>query len=164
MLIAHTHSYQGLANYAWVMAGGTRRWKYRNLSRELCCHRHWWILRFLCRKCKCHPSGQQQQPECPSVACDGAATYSQGEVVYNDDDGRYYVATAATTALTAGQSVFQNLVTSYHYGGLPTVSNHDAFDASKDYVTNDIVSFDGNLYIATTGVGKGNQDPVQNGN
>ena len=38
---------------------------------------------------------------------DGAATYDRGEVVYNDDDGRYYLATAATTtALNAGESVF----------------------------------------------------------
>ena len=31
-------------------------------------------------------------------------------------------------------------------------------------MTNDIVSFDGNLYVATGSIGKGNQDPVQNAN
>ena len=46
-------------------------------------------------------------PNAQVLLRDGAATYDRGEVVYNDDDGRYYLATAATTtALNAGESVF----------------------------------------------------------
>jgi len=105
-------------------------------------------------------------PNAQVLLRDGATTYDRGEVVYNDDDGRYYLATAATTtALNAGESVFN---TSGDFlslgGGLPTVSNYEAFDAAKDYFTNDIISFDGNLFVATGAIGKGNQDPVQNAN
>ena len=40
---------------------------------------------------------------------------NRGEVVYNDDDGRYYLATAATTtALNAGESVFNTSETFCH--------------------------------------------------
>ena len=87
-------------------------------------------------------------------------------MVFNDDDGRYYLATAATTtALNAGESVFNTAGDFLSLGtSLPTLSNYAAFDAAKDYVTNDIVSFDGNLYVATGSIGKGNQDPVQNAN
>ena len=105
-------------------------------------------------------------PNAQVLLRDGATTYDRGEVVFNDDDGRYYLATAATTtALNAGESVFNTSGDFLSLGsGLPTVSNHGAFDAAKDYVTNDIVSFDGNLYVATGNIGKGNQDPVQNAN
>ena len=105
-------------------------------------------------------------PNAQILLRDGAATYNRGEVVFNDDDGRYYLATAATTtALNAGESVFNTAGDFLSLGsGLPTVSNYATFDAAKDYVTNDIVSFDGNLYVATGSIGKGNQDPVQNAN
>ena len=105
-------------------------------------------------------------PNAQILLRDGAATYDRGEVVFNDDDGRYYLATAATTtALNAGESVFNTAGDFLSLGtSLPTLSNYAAFDAAKDYVTNDIVSFDGNLYVATGSIGKGNQDPVQNAN
>ena len=105
-------------------------------------------------------------PNAQVLLQDGATTYDRGDVVYNDTDGRYYLATAGTTtALAAADNVFTNSGEFLALGdGLPTLSNYSAFDASKDYVANDIISFDGNLYVSTGSIGNGNQDPVQNAN
>ena len=166
--IAHTYSYQGLANYAVgdVVSGTRADGSTETYLVSSAVTGIGGSFDSFAASANVTRLDNSSNPNAQVLLRDGAATYSQGEVVYNDDDGRYYVATAGTTtALTAGQSVFQNSGDFLSLGGgLPTVSNHDAFDASKDYVTNDIVSFDGNLYIAATGVGKGNQDPVQNGN
>ena len=166
--IAHTYSYQGLANYAVgdVVSGTRADGSTETYLVSSAVTGIGGSFDSFAASANVTRLDNSSNPNAQVLLRDGAATYSQGEVVYNDDDGRYYVATAGTTtALTAGQSVFQNSGDFLSLGGgLPTVSNHDAFDASKDYVTNDIVSFDGNLYLATTGIGKGNQDPVQNGN
>ncbi len=166
--IAHTYSYQGLANYAVgdVVSGTRADGSTETYLVSSAVTGIGGSFDSFAASANVTRLDNSSNPNAQVLLRDGAATYSQGEVVYNDDDGRYYVATAGTTtALAAGQSVFQNSGDFLSLGGgLPTVSNHDAFDASKDYVTNDIVSFDGNLYLATTGIGKGNQDPVQNGN
>mgnify|MGYP001237176773 CR=1 FL=1 len=166
--IAHTYSYQGLANYAVgdVVSGTRADGSTETYLVSSAVTGIGGSFDSFAASANVTRLDNSSNPNAQVLLRDGAATYSQGEVVYNDDDGRYYVATAGTTtALTAGQSVFQNSGDFLSLGGgLPTVSNHEAFDASKDYVTNDIVSFDGNLYLATTGIGKGNQDPVQNGN
>lgn len=166
--IAHTYNYEGLANYAVgdVVSGTRADGSTETYLVSSAVTGIGGSFDSFAASANVTRLDNSSNPNAQVLLRDGAATYSQGEVVYNDDDGRYYVATAGTTtALAAGQSVFQNSGDFLSLGGgLPTVSNHDAFDASKDYVTNDIVSFDGNLYIATTGVGKGNQDPVQNGN
>ena len=102
-------------------------------------------------------------PNAQILLKDGATSYALGDVAYNDDDGRYYLAAAAagTTALAAGANIFTTPGEFISLGDqLPTVSDHQAYDASKNYQTTDIVSFDGNLYFATGNITNGNGDPV----
>jgi flagellin len=102
-------------------------------------------------------------PNAQILLKDGATSYALGDVAYNDDDGRYYLASAAagTTALAAGANIFTTPGEFISLGDqLPTVSDHAAYDASQDYQTTDIVSFDGNLYFATGNITNGNGDPV----
>ena len=102
-------------------------------------------------------------PNAQILLKDGATSYALGDVAYNDDDGRYYLAAAAagTTALAAGANIFTTPGEFISLGDkLPTVSDHAAYDASQDYQTSDIVSFDGNLYFATANITNGNGDPV----
>ena len=102
-------------------------------------------------------------PNAQILLKDGATSYALGDIAYNDDDGRYYLAAAAagTTALAAGANIFTTPGEFISLGDkLPTVRDHAAYDASQDYQTSDIVSFDGNLYFATGNITNGNGDPV----
>jgi flagellin-like hook-associated protein FlgL len=86
-----------------------------------------------------------------------------GDVVYNDKDGNYYMAAGAgadyataTTALNLADEVDTNPGEYVKIGSeLPTVADHDAWDAGKAYNQGDIVSFrDSNdkmrLYVTTS--------------
>jgi len=86
-----------------------------------------------------------------------------GDVVYNDDDGNYYMAAGATgayaavtTGLNLGDEVDTNPGEFVKIGNdLPSVADHEAWDSSKAYNQGDIVNFrDSNgklrLYVATS--------------
>ena len=86
-----------------------------------------------------------------------------GDVVYNDKDGNYYMAAGAgadyataTTALNLADEVDTNAGEYVKLGSeLPTVADHDAWDAGKAYNQGDIVSFRDSagkmrLYVTTS--------------
>ena len=98
----------------------------------------------------------------------GAVTYTAGTVVYDDSNGRYYLtrgasgnysdaSTNATSAADKGE--FLELGTS-----LPGLSDYSEFNASSDYSLDDIVSYDGNLYVASTSITNGQASPLDGGN
>jgi len=86
-----------------------------------------------------------------------------GDVVYNDQDGNYYMAAgatgayaAATTALNLGDEVDTNPGEYVKLGSdLPSAADHDAWDSGKAYNQGDIVSFRDSagkmrLYVTTS--------------
>jgi flagellin len=100
------------------------------------------------------------------VFVDGSTDAEAGDVLYHDADGRYYLSrgdgtyannnTADIDAAT-GKTEFLDLGTS-----LPGLSDFAAYDASTDYYKDDIVSYDGQLYVATTTMSEGEGSPVDN--
>jgi flagellin len=101
---------------------------------------------------------------------DGAGTaiqYEQGTVVYDDSNGRYYLTRGAsgnysdpsTSAANASvKKEFLELGTS-----LPGLSDYNEFDANTDYSLDDIVSYDGNLYVASSSITNGQASPLDGG-
>jgi flagellin len=100
------------------------------------------------------------------VFVDGTTSYDAGEVLYHDADGRYYLSrgdgtyannnTADIDAAT-GKTEFLDLGTS-----LPGLSDHADYSAGADYFKDDIVSYDGNLYVATTTISEAEGSPLDN--
>jgi len=97
-------------------------------------------------------------------------TYDAGEVVYNDADGRYYLSRGVdgdygsgdassgnAIAGTTGTNEYLDLGTS-----LPGLSDYAAYDESVDYFKDDIVSYDGDLYVARATITEGEGSPVDN--
>lgn len=102
------------------------------------------------------------------VFVDGTTTYEAGSVVYNDTDGRYYLSRgdgAYTTASTntgdidaaTGSAEFLALGSS-----LPALTDYEQYSALKNYVKDDIVSYDGDLYVATDSIDLGQGSPLDN--
>jgi flagellin len=100
------------------------------------------------------------------LAQDGAGnaqTYNVGEVVYDDSNGRYYVSrgdgTYANTSAadTSSKTEWLELGTE-----LPGLSDFSEYEATKDYAKDDIVRFDGDLYIASTALDLGSGSPLDN--
>lgn len=93
-------------------------------------------------------------------------TYNAGDVVYDDSNGRYYLtrgqlgdySNASTSSADASSiTEFLNLGTS-----LPGLTDYDAYDSSKSYYMDDIVSYDGNLYVANKSITNGEGAPISN--
>jgi flagellin len=103
------------------------------------------------------------------VQADGAGTavtYDAGEVVYDDSIGRYYLTrgaggdyTAASTSAADAQSKEEFLELGTE---LPGLSDFAAYSATADYSRDDIVSYDGNLYVATSAIDLGSGSPLDN--
>ena len=98
----------------------------------------------------------------------GTTTYESGEVVYNDTDGRYYLSRGVDGDYGAGDASSGNAITgttaTNEYldlgTSLPGLSDFAAYDASKDYYKDDIVSYDGDLYVARSTMSEGQGSPV----
>jgi len=98
----------------------------------------------------------------------GTTTYDSGEVVYNDTDGRYYLSRGVDGDYGAGDASSGNAITgttaTNEYldlgTSLPGLSDFAAYDASKDYYKDDIVSYDGDLYVARSTMSEGQGSPV----
>ena len=93
-------------------------------------------------------------------------TAAQGAVVYNDSDGRYYLSRGTTgdysdaqTATTATSSKLNWLDLG---SSIPSVTGTSAYDSSKAYQIDDIVSYDGNLYVANGSIASGAGNPLNN--
>jgi|GEM_PF-648228 len=95
-------------------------------------------------------------------------SYAAGAVVYDDSNGRFYLtrgaagdySNASTTAASASStSEFLSLGTS-----LPSLTEYEAYDSTKDYGMDDIVSYDGNLYVANKAISNGAGAPIMNTN
>jgi len=98
----------------------------------------------------------------------GTTSYEAGDVLYNDADGRYYLSrgdgtygggtnnTADIDAAT-GSAEFLALGSS-----LPGLSDYSAYDSTTDYFKDDIISYDGNLYVAATTITNGEGSPLDN--
>jgi flagellin len=107
----------------------------------------------------------------PGVAVHTAdATHAAGTVVFDDADGRYYLTrgavldsnyttAAAVTALdlSAVPSEFLSLGNS-----IPSINGTSAYDSSKAYQRDDIISYDGNLYVASGTIAAGSGNPLTN--
>jgi flagellin len=97
----------------------------------------------------------------------GTTSYDAGEVLYNDTDGRYYLSRGDGTyannntgdigASSTGSTEFLALG-----GELPGLSDFNAYDATADYEKDDIISYDGNLYVATDSIDLGSGSPLDN--
>jgi len=93
------------------------------------------------------------------------STHNAGEVVYDDTNGRYYLSrgigdytgASAAAADATSQNEFLLLGES-----LPGLSDYDAYSATRQYTQDDIVSFDGDLYVATADLSLGAGTPVDN--
>ena len=92
-------------------------------------------------------------------------TYSAGEVVYDDTTGSYYMSRGdgtfanATTAADATSDKSKFLLLG---NALPSATDYNTYDASKSYARDDIIKFDGNLYVSRGSVDPGEGDPVNN--
>jgi len=105
----------------------------------------------------------------PNAQVYGGATtsFDAGDVVYNDEDGRYYLSrgdgtyannnTGAINAGATGRAEFLALGNS-----LPGLTDHADYSAGVDYFKDDIVSYDGNLYVATTTITEAEGSPLDN--
>jgi len=93
------------------------------------------------------------------------SSHNAGEVVYDDSNGRYYLSrgvgdyTGASTA--AGDATSQNEFLLLGES-LPALSDYDAYSATRQYTQDDIVSFDGDLYVAKADLSLGAGTPVDN--
>jgi flagellin-like hook-associated protein FlgL len=100
-----------------------------------------------------------------------STNYGAGEVVYNDNDGRYYLSrgvggdysSAASTSIAAGSDLGGTVATNEYLdlgASLPGLNASAAYDATKDYFKDDIISYDGNLYVAETSISAGAGNPL----
>jgi flagellin-like hook-associated protein FlgL len=91
-----------------------------------------------------------------------SGSYAAGDVVYDDRNGRYYVSRTGPAVGTATSSKADYLELG---NSLPGLSDFAAYDESKQYFADDIVSYDGQLYLATpaaTPVTEGEGSPIDN--
>jgi len=100
------------------------------------------------------------------VFVDGTTDAEAGDVLYHDADGRYYLSRGDGTYANnnsgdidaaTGKTEFLDLGTS-----LPGLSDHADYSAGADYFKDDIVSYDGNLYVATTTISEAEGSPLDN--
>jgi flagellin-like hook-associated protein FlgL len=93
------------------------------------------------------------------------STHAAGEVVYDDASGRYYLSrgdgTYANSSTAAADATDE---TEFLLLGntLPALSQHDAYSSTRQYVKDDIVSYDGDLYVATTDLSRAAGSPLDN--
>jgi len=100
----------------------------------------------------------------------GTTTYDSGEVVYNDSDGRYYLSRGVDGDYGVGDASSGNAITgttaTNEYldlgTSLPGLNDTSAYDGSKEYFKDDIVSYDGSLYVANKTITEGEGSPVDN--
>ena len=93
------------------------------------------------------------------------STHNAGEVVYDDASGRYYLSrgdgtyqnASAAAADATSETEFLNLGSS-----LPALSDFSSYSSMRQYVKDDIVSYDGDLYVATTDLSLGAGSPLDN--
>jgi flagellin len=97
-----------------------------------------------------------------------AATHAAGTVVYDDADGRYYLTrgtfgnysdAAAVAAAGAGAVPSEFLALG---NSVPSINGASAYDASTEYRIDDIISYDGNLYVASASIASGAGNPLNN--
>jgi flagellin len=100
------------------------------------------------------------------VFVDGTTSYTAGEVLYHDEDGRYYLSrgdgtyansNSADIDAATGKTEFLDLGTS-----LPGLLDYADYSAGTAYYKDDIVSYDGNLYVATTSISEAEGSPLDN--
>ena len=97
-------------------------------------------------------------------------SYGAGEVVYNDTDGRYYLSRGtggdySSSASTAAATLDGTTATNEYLDlgtSLPGLSDYANYAAGTDYFKDDIVEYDGNLYVATTTITEGEGSPLDN--
>jgi flagellin-like hook-associated protein FlgL len=95
----------------------------------------------------------------------GSSTHTAGEVVYDDASGRYFLSrgdgTYANSSTAAADATDE---TEFLLLGntLPALSQHDAYSSTREYVKDDIVSYDGDLYVATSDLSLGAGSPLDN--
>ena len=93
------------------------------------------------------------------------STHDAGEIVYDDSNGRYYLSrgagdyTGTSAAAADATSPTEFLLIG---DSLPGLSDYEAYSASRQYVQDDIVSFDGDLYVATQDLSLGAGTPLDN--
>ena len=93
------------------------------------------------------------------------STHAAGEVVYDDTNGRYYLSrgigdyTGSSSAAADATDVQEFRLIG---DSLPALSDYEAYDATRQYVQDDIVSFDGDLYVATQDLSLGAGTPLDN--
>jgi flagellin len=93
------------------------------------------------------------------------STHDAGEIVYDDSNGRYYLSrgagdyTGTSAAAADATSPTEFLLIG---DSLPGLSDYEAYSASNQYVQDDIVSFDGDLYVATQDLSLGAGTPLDN--
>ena len=103
------------------------------------------------------------------VAADGAGaavTYDAGEVVYDDSNGRYYLTRGAAGDYSnaSADTTTQNKTEFLELGSeLPGLSDFEGYSATKNYSRDDIVSYDGNLYVAQSAIDLGSGSPLDGG-
>lgn len=102
-----------------------------------------------------------------------SSNYAAGEVVYNDNDGRYYLSrgsagdyTGNSTAVTSGTDLNDYTGVSSEYldlgTSLPGLNGASDYESGKEYFKDDIIKYDGNLYVANKTVAKGQGNPLGN--
>ena len=103
------------------------------------------------------------------VEADGAGTavtYDAGEVVYDDSNGRYYLTRGASSDYSDASTSAANAQSKAEFlelgSELPGLSDFEAYSATADYSRDDIVSYDGNLYVATASIDLGQGSPLDN--
>ena len=103
-----------------------------------------------------------------------STNYGAGEVVYNDTDGRYYLSrgvggdysSTSSTQIAAGSDLSGTTATNEYVDlgtSLPGLNEYASYDSTKEYVKDDIVSYDGSLYVAEGTLSAGAGSPVDNG-
>jgi flagellin len=103
------------------------------------------------------------------VETDGAGaavTYDAGEVVYDDSNGRYYLTRGASADYSDASTSAANAQSKTEFlelgSELPGLSDFEAYSTTTDYSRDDIVSYDGNLYVATASIDLGQGSPLDN--
>ena len=103
------------------------------------------------------------------VFVSGTTTHAAGDILYNDTNGRYYLSRGDGTyasnntgdigSTSTGTTEFLDLGKS-----LPGLADFVDYDATAEYQKDDIISYDGNLYVANASIGSGEGSPVFNSN
>ena len=93
-------------------------------------------------------------------------TYNAGDVVYDDSNGRYYLTRGAAGDYSNASTSAANATSAIEFlslgKSLPGLTDYDAYDSSKSYYLDDIVSYDGNLYVANKSITNGEGAPITN--